>query len=877
MDQPNIDPIDYPTLEASEDAEYLEYYAEIKTAHQLVPSCRRAIFDEEAMNMSIALRIMTYSNGWNWFIGKQQDHGPPMVGEVRTKAQRVRAVLKAKRQDLLRQSGLYDNCDIETVALTFHGHLFDQGTLLTESGGIPGCPGPLTTLQRESCRASMEATTDYMLELHWRKMLHMGDRASAEIRPGQKFSDKGLILAAAELSRCCDDQPVPKYAVAQYSQLFAKDADVAPRPAGVVVNTTPAVVKEQATSKQVVPLESVLLPDVKRVPGDVCIKARTFVRGHSAATLECPDETCVLGSIFLRELRPGDNIRPETSSYSRLTFKDAGSKSRMRTGICDLRHIGAKKFWHLDSLCNWPGIKADMSGYGFIPGIKGHGSMTVGVKNYVRGDVDPGPPHPNGTQRQAFSCVHLGSPGGGVLVIHCNYNGRKYDGHEIPEEMLELLADANIIKVQFGIKDVLSKLTAGGVVVKSWVEAKNITMIAYPQPSVQVTQMKSGNPFVADILDAPTKLFSIQIRDREQRKARAGGSSTPLSDPLPVDIPNFRAHQATIPLYSERERQLRRDFWDLTENPQELPIDFDADDFTMTSTYYNTRMILHIAHQHSLVCALNWRMAYRAAKLHNISLEGDANRYSQLVLMSLRNVEAFANGTSPSARAFQPLGDNEWMDSEASRPDMPLRASPYYASGGFSGQTSTKCIANYMDQRLYHSAIDPMGLTRGFREDLKSLNRGKLEKPDLEFRVLGKFQRQKVRPHHCSRFGSGNHMQRSCLEPDTNIKCIYPRCKSDEHVIAVCPVVMTRCTGCKKLGHSKEDHPRTLWPVLINDYLAASYFHDLAILTCERLSVKMGTDAGEFIVIPKIDYSDDRYVPKQDRRYLSILPYDMPF
>jgi hypothetical protein len=503
--------------------------------------------------------------------------------------------------------------------------------------------------------------------------------------------------------------------------------------------------------------------------------------------------------------------------------------------------------------------------------------MTVGVENYIRGDMEPGPPHPNGTIRRAFSCVHLGSPGGGVLVIHCQFNGRKYEGHEIPGDILELLADPNIIKVQFGIKEVLSKLTAGGVLVKSWAEAKNVAMIAYPQPAVAAAQMKSGKPFVAEMLDAPTKLFSIQTRDRDQRKARAGGARTPLSDPLPMDIPNYREHRATTPLYTERERRLRRDFWDLTLDPRELPIDFDVDDFTMTSASYNTRMILHIAHQHALIYALNWRMAYRAATLHNISLEADANRYTQHVLMSLRNVEAFANGTTPSARAFRPLGDNEWMSSENSRPDTPFRARPFFGSGGFSGQTSTKCVAQFMDQRPYHFPIDPMGLTRGFREDLENLNGGKLERVDLEFRIIGKFQRQTVRPHRCARCGSGNHMLKSCLEPDNKIQCIYPRCKSKKHLIAVCPLVLQRCSGCDKLGHCKEDHPRTLWPVLINDYLAASCFHDLAIFTCERLSVTMGTDAGEFIVIPKIDYSDDRYVSKQDRRHLSILPYDIPF
>jgi hypothetical protein len=120
-------------------------------------------------------------------------------------------------------------------------------------------------------------------------------------------------------------------------------------------------------------------------------------------------------------------------------------------------------------------------------------------------------------------------------------------------------------------------------------------------------------------------------------------------------------------------------------------------------------------------------------------------------------------------------------------------------------------------------------------------------------------------------------MEKSCLVPDNEIKCVYPRCKSDKHNILVCPVVINRCTGCEKLGHHKSDHPRTLYPVLFNDYLAASFFHHLGIFTCEHLSVSMGTDAGEFVVIPEIDYSDDKYVSRNDRRFLATLPYNMPY
>jgi hypothetical protein len=195
---PTMDPINFPRLEESEDAEYLEECFKIKQKHQSSPSCRRAIYDEEALMMSIALRIRCYGNGTNWFIGAKADHGPPRVGETRTKAQRVRAILKSKRADMMRQTGLMSRSDVETVALTFHGHLFDLGATFTDAGGIPGCPGPLTALQREDCRASVEAAIDYMVELHRRRMEHAGKTAKDTPQQGQRYADKSIYEAAAE-------------------------------------------------------------------------------------------------------------------------------------------------------------------------------------------------------------------------------------------------------------------------------------------------------------------------------------------------------------------------------------------------------------------------------------------------------------------------------------------------------------------------------------------------------------------------------------------------------------------------------------------------------------------------------------------------------
>jgi hypothetical protein len=214
------------------------------------------------------------------------------------------------------------------------------------------------------------------------------------------------------------------------------------------------------------------------------------------------------------------------------------------------------------------------------------------------------------------------------------------------------------------------------------------------------------------------------------------------------------------------------------------------------------------------------------------------------------------------------------MTSEESRPDTPFQALPFQAHGGFGYDTHAQAIGQTIGVRERRFAVDPMGLSPGFRQGLESLNRGKIDKVDLEFKITAMFQRQRCRPHRCLHCGSGNHAKHACVVEE--VRCIYPRCLSDEHNISVCPEVINRCTGCQRLGHRKKHH-HILFPVLYNDFLAAAPFHGLAIFTCERLSVSMDEIEGEFVVVPKIDLGNDKYFSKNDRRRLSSLTYDNPY
>jgi hypothetical protein len=206
----------------------------------------------------------------------------------------------------------------------------------------------------------VEAATEYMVELHRRRMEHAGKSANGTPQEGQKYADKSIYEAAAELNKCCDSLEIPQYAIDQYDALFGEDADTAPRPQGIMENNNAVTrrpvdrreliphVETLAKLPQLIPLNAAPFPNAKRVPGDHCLKARQYLRGRVERTLDCSDDTCVIGSNFLKNILPTDNMRPELPAFMSLTFKDAGSKSAMRDGRVGLIQ---SSLWN--PMCQW--------------------------------------------------------------------------------------------------------------------------------------------------------------------------------------------------------------------------------------------------------------------------------------------------------------------------------------------------------------------------------------------------------------------------------------------------------------------------------------------------------------------------------------------
>jgi hypothetical protein len=663
-----------------------------------------------------------------------------------------------------------------------------------------------------------------------------------------------LRLAASEFGKECDgDEPLPRFAVQLFCLVFGPPAVEPPEDAESLMEQMDAIIQDREV--QTAPPPPLVLPPPRpKPPGSNCVKARAFMRKTeqdrvSTDNLKCPDPTCAVGSPFIRGLTNEDNLRPDNPPYKKVTFRNAGTRSRMGEGPHDLRKFGARTFYHLDETTTWPPVEAELKRDGFEQSCRSHAMIMVDTEDYIHGDL--GKDHP-GHQKggafkdvrnpyRTFTAVTFGSPDGGILVIHCNYNGYKYDGQRIPQMIQDLLKDLEIFVIQFGIETDLDQLAARGVEVNSWVEAANLTMIAFPQPEIaHVNNMKSGCGFAATSLDSPTRMYVVQRREKEAHKARVKGVRGPPEPHLPPGCPDFRYMEEGVPMYSIKERKQRRDYFDTFANPMDLPIDLMVDDFSQPEKWWSGRQLLFVAHHHAVPMALIFRMCYRFAEIHHVSMQADAIRHAHLVLFANREIEIFSKATNTASVALRAGGKEEWMTSDGTPPIHGYKAKPFFATNGFTENTNTRTIAKAGASNKYRYAVDAMGLTNGLQQQLEQINGGKLDNVDLHKRILARFATDAERPHRCHNCRSGDHPSASCKASD--LKCIYPRCKEDKqehgHVLAVCPSLIHRCTNCRRLGHQQHHH-NVPYMILLNDFAAAAPFHNLGIFTSERLTAKM--------------------------------------
>jgi hypothetical protein len=276
-----VDPV--PWEGSPPDKNHFKEYDRIKATHCLLKGCTKAVYTEEMLFFPIMVRITLYCQGHVRILGSRYDHGRPVVGDIRPESVRVGCVLKAIRADFMRHTGLWDRGNIEAVALAFHPELFDQGQLLTDSGGIPGCPGPLTEPQRQEHRTSSEDIMEFMVELHRRRMQHNADRTRDDsLHPEERFKALHIPKAAAEMNKLCYNKCAPQCTIDLYARLYGEDPEVTPNDENAnlmeemdaVIQGTPPSATTGSPPEPVQPTQT----PPPHIPGSHCVMVQAFLR-----------------------------------------------------------------------------------------------------------------------------------------------------------------------------------------------------------------------------------------------------------------------------------------------------------------------------------------------------------------------------------------------------------------------------------------------------------------------------------------------------------------------------------------------------------------------------------------------------------------------
>ena len=88
-----------------------------------------------------------------------------------------------------------------------------------------------------------------------------------------------------------------------------------------------------------------------------------------------------------------------------------------------------------------------------------------------------------------------------------------------------------------------------------------------------------------------------------------------------------------------------------------------------------------------------------------------------------------------------------------------------------------------------------------------------LESPNMEFKAQ-KYQNIPF-PHNCTECYSYDHQKEHCDGTELLLAgCIYPLCNEDDHTILNCPVIISRCTICKEVGHMDHHHQERNFDIL---------------------------------------------------------------
>lgn len=427
---------------------------------------------------------------------------------------------------------------------------------------------------------------------------------------------------------------------------------------------------------------------------------------------------------------------------------------------------------------DWDQVQRRLMRSGFFSSIYGEGLCSIDVEGGGRDDlrhVGCRPKH----QKWSAHLLQIAAPSGTVFLCLMEADCRKDEHHKEeechnfiecngvkpPEEILAILNDTEVFKVQSKIKGINSndagdveKLRCAGITVSGWVELQNLVMMFSPQHDKSMSSVKCGGNFILE-----------EIGELETARLVGGrwdkGNMT------------LRRH---IDKWSEKL---------LTYNTSDVlgPLAYifkKVSEVALVARYTTSCNVLPLVHEALQI--VQYTVSWRAKYGDNAGL-----------------VRRFADWKADTSKL-------PWLPVLPEHHRNPMQ----YGQEKILSLSEMAQRRNYVGYRCQYRLEDlPDGLPappQRNRVDPHGVANARWMTPPKmpSIATLRMEESQKDMPRLfglCTNCGTIAHSSAECVM--IGHYCEYPLCSMPEgHDILVCPTMHARCFGCRMRGHRKMDH-----------------------------------------------------------------------
>ena len=404
--------------------------------------------------------------------------------------------------------------------------------------------------------------------------------------------------------------------------------------------------------------------------------------------------------------------------------------------------------------------------YGFFKTINQWNCMTVAVESldeWARKNAAWN------SRAQPFILFHCADPKGTILVIHCLFDGRSFNGRTIPIEILNLLGDDRIVKMGSGVSEDLAQL-------------------------YKATAGRLPFPGYGPVLELSALMLFLKPveNEGEHRKPKTGIEAAFRMVGLDHLLDKRNAACITATWYSH-SRNKKKKVYDYSQAPYS----------------YTKRMILYNDGDVLLPFAILDRAVVKLCDRYQFKeCPGADVSFVRLAVFSLLMHNARISNSEDAKFAAK----LKYSPTNLFNGYNPFNLFKYNAPFDHPAALMRK-IRHFLCNRklpfmpMIHNTKLSDACMKGYRQSLQGF------KDDAKIVIAG--FRAKIISHRCIICEATSHTVSECEESLPDYLCQYPLCDVRTHKTYHCPSMSQRCQECQELGHDESRHSEENFDVLM--------------------------------------------------------------